>query len=87
MPKKEYRKAAPPTTLVIIEWVDASFQGDTIALTELAPLIALQTAGFLIMEDVESITVAHEYCDKDQTCRHVTHIPKVCVRKIKRIKM
>lgn len=55
-------------------------------MVRLGSLKQLRTVGLLVRETPELISVAMEYCGEDDTYRDVTHIPKVNVIKIKRIK-
>lgn len=73
--------------IVWIEWNDASYQTGELTLEELNPLIRLHSVGWLLREDDESISIAMERCDEQSTYRHVTHIPKVNVVRIKRVQV
>jgi hypothetical protein len=74
-------------TIVVVEWIDASYEDGPLSLREIEPLIRLKSVGWLLREDKESISIAMEKADEDELFRSVTHIPKVGIIKIKRIKV
>lgn len=72
--------------VVEIEWIDASYEGVTLKPGELRPLVRLRTCGYLVREDKESVSVAMELCDEDGNCRHVTHLPRVNIVKMRQVR-
>lgn len=62
--------------IAVVEWVDASWDSDTLRVHELSPLIRLRNTGWLVREDAESVTLAAEVSDSDRTMRHAVHIPR-----------
>jgi hypothetical protein len=53
----------------------------------MSPLVRLRSAGWLVREDEESITLALDRDDKDESFRDITHIPKVCIVRVQRLKV
>lgn len=73
--------------VVVVEWIDASYQRGELTVPEMTPLMRLRTAGWLVREDKESISIALDRCDSEHSYRDVTHIPKSGVVSIQRIKV
>lgn len=73
-------------TIVMVEWIDASYQDGDITLSQMSQLLPLQTVGWLVLETKDAVSVAAEYCEKEQTFRHVSHIPRVGIKQIRRLK-
>jgi hypothetical protein len=71
--------------IAVIEWIDASFEGDTADPKELSPLMHLLTVGWLVREDRDSVSVAQEWCEKDGTVRQTCHIPRSGIVSMKRL--
>lgn len=74
-------------TVAVVTWYDASYQSGAVTLAEMVPRVELTTAGILVREDKNTITLALDRYLDDETWRHVTHIPKVNVTAVKRIKV
>lgn len=72
-------------TLVYVRWFDASYQRGECDLSELTTQVELESAGLLVREDEESISIALDSYRNDGTWRYIEHIPKVNVRKIRRV--
>ena len=49
------------------------------------PKVEIESAGLLVREDEEFISLALDKYDGDQTWRYIEHIPKVNVRQIKKL--
>lgn len=75
-----------PRTIAIVEWTDASWDSATVTPDEIEPLAVLSEAGWLVREDRDSITLALELCEADGTCRHTVSIPRVGIRKLRKIR-
>jgi hypothetical protein len=73
------------TTSAWVRWFDASYQRGECAREDLVPRVEIQSAGLLIHEDDESISLALDQYDKDQVWRYIEHIPKVNVRQIRKM--
>lgn len=69
--------------LILVDWVDASFQGDgQLRPEDLVPGVWVQTAGFLVRQDRKSVSVALERSeDFGFIWRHVANIPRQFIRK------
>lgn len=77
----------PKLKMVWVKWLDASYQNDTCSQGDLTARVELETVGFLVKTvDRDFITVAHEWYERDKTWRHVSHIPKRNIIKVRRIK-
>lgn len=81
------KKPAPTTTLAYVRWFDASYQRDECTLEELVPVVELESAGLLVAESEESISIALDHYRADKTWRYIQHIPRVNVREIRRIEI
>ena len=73
--------------LVFIKWVDASWEPGPICEDEMLPYIVLQSCGFLISEDENYVNIGGDYCEMEDTWRHVFHVPKVNLLEFKTISM
>lgn len=71
--------------IVLVKWFDASFQHGECTYDDLDTRVELRSAGLLVKEDAETITIAMERYEDGRAWRHVAHIPKVNVIKIRRI--
>jgi hypothetical protein len=74
-------------TIVWIRWFDASYQRGECSEDELVPKVEIESAGLLVREDEESISLALDQYDADRTWRYIEHIPKVNVRKMKKLEI
>lgn len=74
-------------TLVWVRWFDASYQRGECTDDELVTTVELESAGLLVREDEESVSIALDQYSKDGTWRYIEHIPKVNVLRIKRVKV
>ena len=72
-------------TIAWVRWFDASYQRGECTEDELVTQVELESAGLLIREDEESISIALDQYDGDGTWRYIEHIPKVNVRKIRKM--
>ncbi len=79
------------TELAWIKWKDASYEHGDVTKDELQPGTELQTAGILVGENDEYVTLALDHYggnDKFQPLyRHVVHIPKVNILKQRRFEV
>lgn len=73
-------------TVVYVEWFDASYQRGECEESDLVCRVELRSAGILIREDDESISLALDSYEGDKTWRHIEHIPKVNVKLIRKFK-
>jgi hypothetical protein len=71
--------------LAWVKWFDASYQRGECSDSELVPRVEIESAGLLVHEDKESVSIALDHYDADRTWRYIEHIPKVNVRQIKRL--
>jgi hypothetical protein len=76
----------PKRVVVWVRWFDASYQRGECSDDELQPTVELESAGLLVREDEDSISLALDRYEVDGTWRHIEHIPKVNVRRIRRLK-
>lgn len=76
---------ALPTTFVLVLWDDAHADFDTVTLDDAhvkhRPELMV-TAGWLIRQDSEGISLAAEFCPSDSTYRARSFIPGVLVKDI-----
>ena len=75
-------------TIVIVDWVDSASHGDRTQYKgtekELRALTGL-SAGLLVREDEESLSIAMDWFKEIEEYRTVTTIPKCSVKRIQRI--
>ena len=74
-------------TLLWVRWFDASYQRGECTETELVTKVELESAGLLVREDEESVSIALDSYSNDGTWRYIEHIPKVNIRRMKRVKL
>jgi len=74
-------------TLAYVTWFDASYQRGECTSDELVPQVELQSAGLLVRENEETVSIALDSYTNDGTWRYIEHIPKVNIRRIRRIKV
>jgi hypothetical protein len=79
------RKAGPGRQVVVVEWSDASYQRGECTEAELVPRVEIVSAGLLVREDAGSITIALDRYEADGLWRYIEHIPKACVRRVRRM--
>lgn len=72
--------------MALVEWIDHLKQDDSITLEELATWrpCKRETVGFVIHEDSNCITLAHDICDNQATYAHC--IGKAMVTLIKELR-
>lgn len=84
MRKKAKRKLV---TLAYVRWFDSSITtGHTCTEEDATGILENESAGVLVCEDKKSITIALDRCIETSGLRCTLCIPKVNVRRIKRIK-
>jgi hypothetical protein len=66
----------PPRRLVVVRWLDASFQASECIDHELNPGIIVESASILAREDDDSISLALDSYPQQGLWRQVQHIPK-----------
>ena len=59
-----------------VRWKDASYQDGLCYLYELEPQVIIETSGHFIREDEETISLCLDFHPKEQSFRHIAHIPK-----------
>jgi hypothetical protein len=72
-------------TVVHVRWFDASYQRGELTEDELSPRVEMESAGLLVREDGDNISLALDYYREDGLWRHVEHIPKVNLLRITRL--
>jgi len=73
--------------LVWVHWFDASYQRGESTDDELTPRFELESGGLLVREDGESISIATDCHVDDRIWRHISHIPKPNIIRIRRFKL
>ncbi len=76
--------AKPKRIIALVKWFDASYQLGECTQDELVPRVELVSAGLLVREDANTISLALDYDVTGNTWRHVAHIPKVNITSIQR---
>ena len=78
-------KRKPRITLVYVRWFDASYQRGECSDDELNSRVEIESAGLLVREDKESVSLALDRYDEDKTWRYIEHIPKVNIMSIRKL--
>jgi len=73
--------------MVYVRWFDASYQNADCSADNFNTRVELETAGWLAAQDAETVSVAMEHYEAHETWRHVTHIPRVNIIKLRYIKV
>ena len=71
---------------VYIKWVDASYQRGPVTRDELEPKCELETAGIVVQETKDIISIAQDWDDRYKQWRYVQHIPKKMICKKRRLR-
>ena len=74
-------------TIAFVRWFDASYQRGECSAAELVTRVEIESAGLLVREDQETISIALDQYDPDGTWRYIEHIPKVNTLYICRVKI
>lgn len=78
-------KLAVPTILAYVRWFDSSIvEGGVHALEDAANVLENESAGILLKEDEQSITVALDRCLKTEGLRCTLCIPRVNILSVRR---
>jgi hypothetical protein len=75
------------TTIAYVEWFDASYQRGECTDDELNPRVYLQSAGLLVREDAETVSLALDRYTPDETWRYIEHIPRVNISRFRKLKV
>lgn len=71
---------------VYVRWIDSSYQRGEADLDELDDSgVVLETAGFLVRETDDTLSIALDRYHGETIYRHIVHIPRVLVRQLIRI--
>jgi hypothetical protein len=81
------KKAKKDRKIAWIRWFDASYQRGECTVDELQTRVELESAGLLVQEDEESVSIALDQYDADSTWRYIEHIPRVNIREMKTLKV
>ena len=73
--------------IVQVTWIDASHQTGPLDKSQIQVGLLLSTAGWLVIESEDSISIAQDYCADDDDWRHVTTIPKSYVVNMRQVKV
>ena len=77
-PKKRRPKPKPVVcTIAYVRWQDAAYQAGEQTVSEMVRYVELHSAGLLVREDDQTLTLAIDHFPGDQTYRRILHIP-VC---------
>jgi len=68
-----------------VRWFDASYQRGECSLEELVPRVEIESAGLLVHEDSDTVSIALDQYDADRTWRYIEHIPKVNILRMRRL--
>lgn len=72
-------------TLVWVRWFDASYQRGECADDELVKRVEMESAGLLVSEDDDVVSLALDRYSRDGLWRHIEHIPQVNIVEMKRL--
>jgi hypothetical protein len=71
--------------LVWIRWYDASYQRGECNEDELVTKVEVESAGILVKEDADFVSLALDQYEADRVWRYIEHIPKVNIRQMRKI--
>lgn len=74
-------------TIVFVQWVDACRQEGPCRIEDLSPECILESAGILVHETDEVISLALDACPSNESWRCISHIPKSYIKAIRRVKL
>ena len=74
-----------PKNIAWVRWFDASYQRGECTIDEFVPRVEIESAGLLVHEDEESVSLALDSYVEDSTYRYIEHIPKVNVIEMRRM--
>lgn len=77
-------KSKPKRTVMYVEWFDASYQRGEFTEDELVSRVVLLSAGILVREDKETVSIALDQYEAGGTWRYIEHIPRVNILRIRR---
>jgi hypothetical protein len=72
-------------TVAFVRWFDASYQRGECDDSELVTRVEIESAGLLVREDAESVSIALDRYEHDGLWRYIEHIPKVNIIDICRL--
>jgi len=67
----------------VVKWFDASYQRGECTIDDLITRIDMTSAGILVREDEESVSIAID--NYDEIFRYISHIPKVNILEMQKI--
>ena len=68
-------------SIVLVEWVDASYQTEVVGAADLPDPMITITSGFLVRDEEDYVTVALTLYD-DGDARLAMAIPRVCISRL-----
>lgn len=71
--------------IAFVKWIDASYQRGECSYDELNPSVVMWSAGLLIRDDDEFISIAIDSFADDETFRYIEHIPRVNIIELRTI--
>jgi hypothetical protein len=74
-------------SVVCVEWVDAAYERGSLRVDELGGLLTLKTVGWLVREGDDHVSIAAEWCEAEGTYRDISHIPRVGIVSVKKVKL
>lgn len=78
-------ETAKKKTLVYVRWFDASYQRGECTLEEMVTRVELESAGLLVQETEDSVSIALDEYLEDGTWRYIEHIPKVNILRMEKV--
>jgi len=82
--KKKKKNKKFIVDMVYIVWDDASYEDGNCNLDDLSGLVECWILGWLVKETADVMTIALEYQPDTESWRHVCHIPKSQIKKMKK---
>jgi hypothetical protein len=74
-------------SLAYVRWLDACFQEGDCPEQDIEPGVELETVGWLVKEDDNTVSVALEWSGRDRVWRRVQTIPRCLVREMRRVSL
>jgi hypothetical protein len=71
--------------LIHVWWFDASYQRGECSDEELNTKVEIESAGLLVREDKETVSLALDRYERDQVWRYIQPIPRVNILRMRKV--
>ncbi len=80
LPKIEMGGEVKQTLVDMVEWVDSSLERDEVERGEKYVAALMSSAGYVVYEDEDVVTLARDIRWDEPNCRDTITIPKCCIK-------